>query len=152
MLGYTISLSHDDNDTILVTCPAFPEVTTFGSDRTDARRRAVDAIDEAIAGRIADNASVPKPQRRSLRRKQDQSWVTLPALALLKTQLYIALRESDTSRAELARRLGWGREQVDRLFRLDHQSRIDQIEQALHALHRRVDVEVKKCDNVKECV
>ncbi|MCO5159887.1 MAG: hypothetical protein M9939_02020 [Mesorhizobium sp.] len=38
------------------------------------------------------------------------------------------------TRAELARRLGWHREQVDRLFRLDHKSRLDQLESAFKAL------------------
>jgi len=32
------------------------------------------------------------------------------------------------------RDLGWHREQVDRLFRLDHNSRIDQLEEAFRAL------------------
>jgi antitoxin HicB len=145
MLGYSISLIADDNDTVLVTCPALPELTTFGVDLADARRHAVDAIEEAIAARIADSEPVPKLQRKAAKRVSDETWVSLPMLSLLKIQLYIVMRESKTSRAELARRLGWGREQVDRLFRLDHHSRIDQIEQAFRALHYRIDVEVREC-------
>jgi antitoxin HicB len=42
------------------------------------------------------------------------------------------------------RRLGWrSRESVDRLFRLDHASRLDQIEAAFRALGRRIDVKVE---------
>ena len=52
MLGYTIKLTNDDNGTLLVTCPALPEVTTFGTDRLDAFNHAVDAIEEALAARI----------------------------------------------------------------------------------------------------
>ena len=58
----------------------------------------------------------------------------------LKASLYRALRESGITRAELMRRLGWNRESVDRLFRLDHASRLDQIEAALKALGRRLVV------------
>ncbi len=47
------------------------------------------------------------------------------------------------TRAELVRRLGWNRESVDRLFRLDHGSRLEQVEAALVALHRRIDLKVR---------
>ena len=45
------------------------------------------------------------------------------------------------SRKEL---LGWNRESVDRLFRLDHASRLDQLEAAFKALGRSVDVSIKR--------
>ena len=32
------------------------------------------------------------------------------------------------------RRLGWNREQVERLFKLDHNSRLDQLEAAFRAI------------------
>ena len=42
---YPVVLTPDDNDTLLVTCPALPEVTTFGEDKADALRHAVDALE-----------------------------------------------------------------------------------------------------------
>ena len=42
------------------------------------------------------------------------------------------------------RRLGWNRESVDRLFRLDHASRLDQIEAAFTALGKSVALEVEE--------
>jgi antitoxin HicB len=54
MLSYAIRLKPDDNDTFLVTCRALPEMTTFGESREDAKARAVAAIEEAIAARIAE--------------------------------------------------------------------------------------------------
>jgi antitoxin HicB len=48
------------------------------------------------------------------------SLVRLPALTVLKAELYWQLRETGITCAELRRRLGWRRESVDRLFRLDH--------------------------------
>jgi antitoxin HicB len=53
------------------------------------------------------------------------------------------LRESGITRAELARRLGWHREQVDRLFRLEHASRLDRLEAAFKALAHEIDVSVQ---------
>jgi antitoxin HicB len=54
----------------------------------------------------------------------------------------LACREVGVTRAELARRLGWHREQVDRLFRFDHKSRPDQIEQAMKAVGKVMNIEV----------
>jgi antitoxin HicB len=43
------------------------------------------------------------------------------------------MREAGITRADLMRRLEWTRESVDRLLRLDHASRFDQIEAAFRA-------------------
>ena len=61
-LTYPIKLEPDDNGTLLVTCPALPEVTTFGEDEADAIEHARDAIEEAIAARMADGREVPEPK------------------------------------------------------------------------------------------
>ncbi|PSJ19663.1 HicB family protein, partial [Halomonas sp. ND22Bw] len=42
------------------------------------------------------------------------------------------------------RRLNWKRESVDRLFRLDHRSRLDQIEAAFNAIGEEVSVGHRK--------
>jgi antitoxin HicB len=139
MLTYWVDLTPDDNGTLLVTSPAFPEVTTFGEDEEAARRAAVSAIEEAIAARISDGDPVP------LGRKGSGTPVLMPTMTTLKVLLYDALRKTGVSRAELARRLGWHREQVDRLFRLDHASRLDQLDAAFRALQRTIDVEIKAC-------
>jgi antitoxin HicB len=123
-----------------VTSPAFPELTTFGEDEADARRRAVDALEEAIAARIAAGEDLPTPAPARAR----GPIATLPLMTSLKASLYSAMRESGITRAELMRRLHWNRESVDRLFRLDHASRLDQIEAAFRALGRKVDIEVRE--------
>jgi len=140
---YPIELAADDNGTILVTCRAFPEMTTIGESRDDARRHAVGAIEEAIAARIAHGDPLPG-QLGEAEVRDAQEWVKLPALTSLKAALYAALRESGMSRAELGRQLGRHREQVDRLFRLDHASRLDQLEAAFAKLHKGVEISVRK--------
>jgi len=145
MLAYLIKLVPDDNDTFLVTCPAFPEVTTFGNSKEEAQRAALGAIEEAIAARMSYGERIPIPVPAAENTPSRNSlFVKLPAMTSLKVQLYITLRESEMTRAELSRRLGWHREQVDRLFRLDHASRLDRMEAAFRALHREVDIEVRE--------
>ena len=144
MLAYLLETTPDDNGTLLVTCPAFPEVTTFGEDQAQARLHAIDAIEEAIAARISDGDPIPAPATDAAIRRHKGLWVKLPLMTSLKAHLYMALREADMTRAQLARDLGWHREQVDRLFRLDHASRLDQIEAAFKKLNQDVDVRVRE--------
>jgi antitoxin HicB len=139
MLKYPIQIERDDNGTLLVTCPALPEVTTFGEDQADAIRHAADAIEEALAARIADGQDIPAPQRSI-----SACDVELPLMVALKTSLYRCLRQEGITRADLSRRLKWNRESVDRLFRLDHASRLDQIEAAFTALDKKVDLRIRE--------
>lgn len=136
MLGYQIELTADDNGTFLVTCPQLPIVVTFGQTEAEARHHAADAIETALASMIDDGEEVPAPLG------EGGLIVELPLLTGLKLNLYWALREARITRAELARRLNWNRESVDRLFRLDHKSRLDQLEAAFAALNRKVDIAV----------
>ena len=143
MFGYHLELTPDDNETFVVTSRDFPEVTTFGESKDDARRNAVSAIEEAIAARMHDRQEVPSPTEDRYLTMFDEQFVALPALTVLKIGLYQTLRQSDMSRADLARALGWHREQVDRLFRLDHASRIDQIEAAFAKLGKDIGIEIR---------
>lgn len=139
MYGYRIELTPDDNETFLVTCPALPIVATFGDTEDEARRHAVDAIETALASMIDDGEEIPAPEGAD-----GDGVVGLPLLTALKVEMYRALRQEGITRAELARRLDWNRESVDRLFRLDHRSRLEQIEAAFAALHRTVDLEIRQ--------
>lgn len=131
MTFYRLALTPDDNGTYLVTSNDFPEVTSFGKTREEAIRQGEAAVLEAIAARIAANQPVPPPH---LVTRTGTPVARLPYAAQIKVGLVNALRESGATRAELARKLGWHREQVDRLFRLNHTSRPDHIEAALDAL------------------
>ncbi len=130
-MWYEVELQPDDNETLLVTSSAFPELTTFGVDRDDALAHAVDALEEVLAARIDYNEAIPAPADQPI---EGRHFVQLPLLSWAKVALYATLRHRDMSRAELMRKLGWHREQVDRLFRLDHNSRLDQLEAAFLAL------------------
>ena len=135
MATYRIELTADDNGTFLVTAPAFPEVTSFGEGRADGLQRGLCAIEEAIAARVAAGVDIPKADGDA----RCADVVHTPLLMDLKIDLYRAIRAAGVTRAELARRLGWKRTSVDRLFDIDHASRLEQIEAATAALGFRVD-------------
>jgi antitoxin HicB len=74
--------------------------------------------------------------------KRGQGVVSPSTLAVLKLEVYQAMRQKGVKKTELARRLKWHLMQVDRLLDLHHASRIDQVEAALAALNRRLEVRV----------
>lgn len=137
----TIAMDETEDGTPnwMVTAPAFPEVTTFGDTQPEACGHGLQAIEEAIAARIADGEDIPLPIKET---PGVGRFVEVPVLTFLKCGLYMNCRAQNVSRAELARRLGWHREQVDRLFRLDHKSQMDQIEAAFKALGVSLEVRI----------
>jgi antitoxin HicB len=139
---YLLNVEKDDNGTLLVTSPSFPEVATFAEDRSRVSQNGLAAIEEAIAARIADGIDVPPGATAAQVAKHRGFWAKLPLMTALKVELYRAMREEGMTRAELMRHLKWKRTSVDRLFRIDHASRPDQIESAFRALHKDVDVRI----------
>jgi antitoxin HicB len=142
MSAYRIELTPDDNGTFLVTCPALPGVVSFGEDDADCIAHGRDAVGEWIADSIARGLDVPIDDGSAPTEAGRVLWVTLAALTELKVELYRSLRGAGITRAELARRLDWNRNSVDRLFHLDHASRLDQIEAAAAALGKQLRAEI----------
>lgn len=69
--------------------------------------------------------------------------VSLPSVIEdAKVELYRALKASGVRKAELARRMGIHKQQVERLMDIDHASRIEQLEAAFAALNMRLTVQV----------
>jgi antitoxin HicB len=93
-----------------------------------------------IAHYIDHNQPLPRPRMRRGRRYRA---VRLPALLAVKAELYSAFRQAGITKAELARRLGIPRMNVDRLFDPKHRSRLDQIESALLAVSKRLTISVE---------
>lgn len=137
-MRYPVKLAADDNGTILVTLPDFPEVITFGDDREDALARAVDAIETALMGRIAAREDIPRTG------KMGKNFAVLPALTAAKLALYWAMRDEKIGKATLARKLGWHLPQIDRLLDMRHASKLGAIEAALSALGRTLEIKVLK--------
>jgi antitoxin HicB len=101
---------------------------------------AVDAIITVFTEYIKRRQAIP---RASKARGKSMRMVVLPALEEAKIRLYEAMRETGVRKADLARRMGWQKSQVDRLLDLRHRSRLDQIEAALAKLHKRLVVNVE---------
>jgi antitoxin HicB len=143
-MDYPVRFERDDNNTVLVSFPDFPEAHTFGDDEADALLRAQGALATVIDAYIKDKREIPAPS--TVGRKPR---VTVPALIRAKVQLYEAMRTAGVGKAALARRLDWHLPQVDRLFEMTHSSRLDQLEAAFRALGKRLVVGVEEIPNVR---
>lgn len=138
MLGYPIELTPDDNGTLLVTCPDLPEVTSFAQDVAEAPLRAKDAIEEALAHRIADGEEIPVPSPA-----RGRETAVLPILAQVKVELYRAMRTEDLSAPGLAERLGLQTSAVQRMLDLNHPTPMPQLDAAFRAPGKRLSIEVR---------
>jgi antitoxin HicB len=87
--SYPVTLTPDDNRTLLVTSPDFPELTSFGETVQDSLKRARGALLEAIEARMHDREDIPPPSR-------SKHMVRLPAQAAVKVSAYRRLRRDLT--------------------------------------------------------
>ena len=88
---------------------------------------------------MTDRREIPSPSVS----KRGQRVVALPALVAAKLALYRAMIETGTRKVDLARKLKVHAPQVDRLLDLDHNSRLDRIEEAARAIGREVHIELR---------
>jgi antitoxin HicB len=133
---YAVVLERDDDGSVMATVPALPEVVTFGDDEQDALARVVDAIETALAACIADRRDIPAPGERDAHHPHHAA----PSLlAVMKIELYQAMRAKGWRKADLARALNVDPRQVDRLFDLNHATPVRQLEAAVAACGMRIE-------------
>jgi antitoxin HicB len=137
-MDYSVILERDDNGTILVSFPDFPEAHTYGDNEQEALAHAADALATVIDAYIKDRRDIPLPAAKVTRHR-----VTMPALVETKVCLYEEMRAAHVGKAELARRLKWHPPQVDRLLEMTHGSRLEQLEAAFSVLGKRLVVSVE---------
>lgn len=138
MFDYPVILEVQPEGGFVVTFPDVPEAITQGEDEDEALLYAVDALETALSFYVDSRIPLPLPSKA----KRRQKTVRPSALECAKLGVYNAMTEQGIKKAELARRLGWHVPQVDRLFDLNHASRLDQLEAAAHALGVQVEVRV----------
>ncbi|WP_042777822.1 type II toxin-antitoxin system HicB family antitoxin [Sinorhizobium fredii] len=139
MAWYKLAIQ-PDGDVWLVTSDDFPEVVSFGQTQEEACRNGRNAIEEAIAARIAEGEDIPFPLQET---NGNGRYVEVPMMVYLKSAIYMIMREKGMTRADLQRTLGWPhREQIDRLFKLDHQTKLSAIEEAFKALGAPLRIDV----------
>ena len=124
----------------VITFPDFDWGVTQGDTEQDAREMALDAILTMMREHIRHGETLPRPSKP---RGRKYRMIRLPAMQAAKAELYRAFMDSGVRKAELARRLEISKGNIDRLFDLNHHSRLDQIEAAFKAIGKDLNIEVR---------
>jgi antitoxin HicB len=141
MLQYCALLEPDrDSGGFVVTFPDFSWGVSQGESEEEAMEMAADALAMILKDHIERGVELPRPGRARSRKHRP---IRLPALRSAKVELYREFIDSGLRKAELAGRLGISKTNVDRLFDLDHRSRLEQIEAAFRALGKELTIDVR---------
>lgn len=122
-----------------VTFRDVPHGVTEGDDEAEALAMAQDLL----ACMLSDYAEQGKPFPKASAPKRGERLVFLPSLIQAKLALWARMGELGINKADLAEKLGIDHKAVRRLLKLDHNSRIENIEAALAALGKRLSVVVE---------
>lgn len=141
MFSYPVKLERDDaTGQYVVTCRDLPLMASVGESVEDALVEAVEGIVSAIAIEIEERRPVPQASAP----ENGEYVVNVPVLVAMKVALHNAMIETGTRKAELARKLGQKGPQIDRLLDVEHSSKVEMVELALHQLNRNVELSVSR--------
>lgn len=129
----------DKPGVLVVTFRDVPEAITQGKGEKDAVWQAADCLEEAIAGRIADGRTIPRPSRMA----RAERAIPVPAPMAAKAALYLAMREAKMTNVQLARKLGCDEREVRRMLDPRHPTKLPRIKDALAVLGKRLVVGVE---------
>ena len=115
-----------------------PEAITCGADDREVRMMACEVLELAVAERMSRGEEVPTASAG----KPGDMLVRLRPLLAAKAALHNALKESRTTKSDLARRLGVDEAVVRRMLQPRRATRIDNLAVALEALGATLQVTV----------
>jgi antitoxin HicB len=139
MFEYALEV-HEEPGSVWLSCAEIPEMHAAGDCLGTALDSALDSIETALSIYVDGRRAIPTGHAGE---HAGQVVLRLPALTAAKVALWNTLLESGVSKAELARRLGVQRPQVDRLVDFLHHSKIENVERALQQLGRRISISVE---------
>ena len=136
MYDYPVTLHTDENPGIAITSRDLPELNSFGDTLEEALREAVDGIESVLSFYVDHRLPIPKASVA----ESGEQLVRLPIVTVSKIILWNTMMEKGMRKADLCRLLNAKPVAVDRLVDFLHTSKIDQIEMALAALGKRIQV------------
>jgi antitoxin HicB len=136
--AYPVILTKD-GDSFIAEFPDVPEALTVGADEDNVLEWAQDALVVALSSYLDNRRDIPKPSKP----KSSQKTVILPPLIASKLAIYQAMRDQGITQSDLADKLHCDARQIRRLLDLDHHSRMDLIDNALHELGKKLIIDIQ---------
>ncbi|EYU15373.1 hypothetical protein [Photorhabdus aegyptia] len=139
MFNYPIKLEYDEETgSYVASCRDLPLFNSVGDSVDEALLESIDGLVTAIAIEIDKRRPIPEASVL----EAGEYIVSLPILVAMKVALHNAMIETGTRKVDLARRLGQKGPQIDRLLDVEHSSKVEVVELALHQLNRKLDIAV----------
>lgn len=129
-MDYGIDVT-EDRGLLIGTCPDLPEVRVQAAERQGLLEAAARAVDAALIDRMTRFEAIPASSPSGGDR------VEVPMQTQVVARLHQALRDSGSTRADIARALGQHRASVDRVFNPKHGSSLSAMDRVLQGLGRR---------------
>jgi antitoxin HicB len=137
--AYPAKLTAGRDGRILVEFVDLPRVATDGKDKREAFEEAMDALGSDLSIRLSRREEIPVPSRA----KRGHRMVPVPLWLAPKLALYVAMRDQQVNKSELARRLGVHERVVRRMMDPQHATKAEKIQAALAVLGKQMTVEVR---------
>ncbi len=135
-MEYAVQIDRE-GDAFVVSSRDLPELNSVGYSFEEALTEALDGIETALMIYYMDGKkAIPIPSDA----REGEHLINLPAQVAVKIALYNEMIKQKITRAELGRRLHWQQAQVNRLWSLDHSTKLESIEAAFKALGRRIEL------------
>ena len=135
MNRYPISV-HKEKDHLWSSCPDIPEAHSAADTIEELLENAVEGITLAMSIYVDRGVAIPAPGMH----EAGQHVVTLPVAVGAKAILWNEMCAQGMRIADLARTLELSHTPASRLVDFEHKSKIEQIEAALAALGRRLQI------------
>ncbi|HCK01366.1 MAG TPA: hypothetical protein DHV72_15305 [Serratia grimesii] len=128
----------NDSDAWQIHFRDFPEQQAACYKREDIELEAQESLLIAIKLEMEEGRPVPSPSRAL----PEELAIHVPVLVKLKLELHNIMLTNCTSKASLARKLGFNAGQMDRLLDVAYASKVEALEQALYLLGYEVQTSV----------
>lgn len=133
-MRYPVKLEKVEEGGFVVSFPDIPEALTQGETREEALDMAQDALLTAFEFYFEDNEKIPLPS------KITGDYIELPVSVVAKVLMLNLFVDSKLTQSELARKMGVKKQEITRLFNLQHSTKIDTINQAIVAMGRNISI------------
>ncbi|HED5889200.1 TPA: type II toxin-antitoxin system HicB family antitoxin [Salmonella enterica] len=137
-MRYPLNLVPAPEGGYVVSFPDIPEALTQGDTREEALSAALDALVTAFEFYFEDNEQIPPPSEVNA----GDDFVEVPLSVASKVLLLNAFLESRLTRQDLAKRIGKPKQEITRLFDLNHATKIDAVQSAAKALGKELTLNI----------
>jgi antitoxin HicB len=122
----------------VVTFRDLPEAITQGDTQQQGLAEAADCLEEAIAARIDEKLDIPYPSSPI----EGEYAIAVPIQTALKAALYLAMKEAQISKIQLAHLLKVDEKEIRRILDPRHGTKLPTMERALAALGQRIELQL----------